>query len=261
MYDFPWLHAANDALWQGLAHRLRRAGFEDLPGSPDRNRPLLAQWRDPDLLLSHTCGYPLRTQLRDRVRVVATPCYATDFTHGADHRSVLIVPRDAPWQRLPELRGRIAAINGYDSNSGMNLFRAAIAPHAGGQPFFARVLETGAHWDSIAAVAQRRADIAAIDGVTYHLIRRHRPAHLRDIRILGTTADSPGLPLITRAGTDEKDIEPLRDALLGIAADPALTKARDALSLTGFVVLPDTAYERVSDLERQAVEAGYPVLA
>ena len=38
-----------------------------------------------------------------------------------------------------EFRGAIAALNAADSNTGMNLFRATIAPIAGGAPFFRAV--------------------------------------------------------------------------------------------------------------------------
>lgn len=260
MYDLPWLHDANDALWQGIAQRLRAAGLRDVPTQLERERPLPALWRDPNLLLAQTCGYPLRTQLAGSVRVVATPRYMTAYGDGAGHRSTLVVARDAPWQTLAELRGRRAAVNEFDSNSGMNLLRATIAPLADGQPFFAHVQVTGAHLASIEAVANGRADIAAIDSVTLSLIERHRPSLLRGIRVLATTMTSPGLPLVTRIDLDEGELAALRRALDEVASDPALADARAALLLDGFELLPGDAYDRVLQLERDAAALGYPVL-
>jgi len=261
MYDLPWLHDANDALWQGIAHRLRAAGLRDVPTRLERDRPLTTLWRDPNLLLAQTCGYPLHTQLAESVRVIATPRYTTAYGDGAEHRSVLVVSRDAPWQTLAELRDRRVAVNEFDSNSGMNLLRATVAPLAGGQRFFAQVLETGAHLGSIDAVANGRADIAAIDSVTLSLIERHRPALLRGIRVLATTMTSPGLPLVTRIDLDARELAALRTALHEAVADPALADARAALLLEGFEQLPDDAYDRVLQLEANAVALGYPVLA
>ena len=50
-----------------------------------------------------------------------------------------------PRRSLEAFRGGVAALNAWDSNSGMNLFRAAIAPLAGGTPFFGAVVATGSH--------------------------------------------------------------------------------------------------------------------
>ena len=44
-------------------------------------------------------------------------------------------------------------------------------------------------------------------------------------------------------------------------ADPALAGVRDTLSLRGIDLLGDVDYERLAELERQAVTLGYPALA
>jgi ABC-type phosphate/phosphonate transport system substrate-binding protein len=261
MYDFPWLARANDALWAGVARHLRAAGLERVPDHLDRTRPREAVLRDPDLLLGHTCGYPLMTALDGVVRPVATPRYALPGCDGAWHRSLVVVREDAPYERLDQLRGRRAALNGFDSNTGMNLLRAAVAPLAGGRPFFGDLLVTGAHLESLAAVRSGRADVAAIDCVTHGLAARHRPDLVAGTRVLAWTEATPSLPLVTRAAAPEAHVAALRSALDAAAADPDLAEARAALALEGFEVLPLSAYGRVLELERAAAEAGYPTLA
>jgi ABC-type phosphate/phosphonate transport system substrate-binding protein len=125
MYDSFWLAPANDALWRAIAAQLRRAGMTDVPAALDRDRPLNTTLRDPDVLLGHTCGYPLMTSLRGRVRVVATPCFDLSGCEGAWHRSLIVVAAGSAARSLEDLRGGVAAINGPDSNTGMNLLRAA----------------------------------------------------------------------------------------------------------------------------------------
>ncbi len=261
MYDFPWLARANDALWAGVARHLRAAGLERVPDHLDRTRPREAVLRDPDLLLGHTCGYPLMTALDGVVRPVATPRYALPGCEGAWHRSLVVVREDAPYERLDQLRGSRAALNGFDSNTGMNLFRAAVAPLAGGRPFFADLLVTGFHLESLAAVRSGRADVAAIDCVTHGLAARHRPDLVAGTRVLAWTEATPSLPLVTRAAAPEAKVMALRSALDAAAADPDLAEARAALALEGFEVLPLAAYGRILELERAAAEAGYPTLA
>ena len=77
--------------------------------------------------------------LKDAVTLIATPEYAFPGCEGASHRSFIIRRAGDPRRNLSEFRGATAALNGHDSNTGMNLFRAAIAPIARGAPFFGAI--------------------------------------------------------------------------------------------------------------------------
>ncbi len=79
---------------------------------------------------------------------------------GADALQLPSCAGDDPRPSLEAFRRGVAAINGPDSNSGMNLFRATIARIAGGRPFFGAVLTTRLHRASLEAVADGRADLA-----------------------------------------------------------------------------------------------------
>ncbi len=258
MYDARWLHGANDALWQAIAARLRHEGVAQVPARLTRDRPLDAIWADPGLLLAQTCGYPLTMRLGDRVLPVAVPCYRAEGCEGAWHRSAIVVRRDDPAATPDDLAGRRAAMNARDSNTGMNLLRAAVAPLAQGGRFFGEVIETGAHARSVLAVIAGRADLAAVDAVTLALLRDRYPGLNRRIRVLGWSAASPGLPLITAQAAM---IEPLRRALAAVIADPALAGLRAVLRIEGLAVLDRSAYAVVPALEAEAQRAGYPVLA
>jgi ABC-type phosphate/phosphonate transport system substrate-binding protein len=257
MYDLPELRQQTRTLWHGIAAHLERHGSAIAAEllQPD---DLAAHWREPDLLLSQTCGYPLLS-LPSQVRVVATPAYAAPGCDGAFYRSALVVRHDHPAAGLAALRDGVCAINSRDSNSGMNLLRAAIAPLANRTRFFRHVLETGSHAASLDAVATGRADLAAIDCVTFALLQQHRPALTSMIRILGWTETAPGLPLITAGSVALRDR--LREALAAVASDPAFEPIRRALLIDRFVVLPDDAYRSIQASEDQAIAAGYPILA
>jgi ABC-type phosphate/phosphonate transport system substrate-binding protein len=261
MYDPRWLHHANDMLWQAIAARLRAQGLTDVPASLTRDRPLDAIWTAPDLLLAQTCGYPLTTRLGAAVTLLATPVYDAAGCDGARHRSALLVRRDDPAPDLAALAGRRVAINARDSNTGMNLLRAGVAPLAQNGRFFGAVVETGAHRRSVCAVIAGHADLAAIDAVTLALLRDRYRAIDRRVRVLGWTAGSPGLPLITSARQSAATIAALRAALADVLADPVLAATRAALRLVGMTVLARNAYDVVPALERQARDAGYPELA
>lgn len=257
MYDAPSHQAANDALWSAIAERLRAAGTRGVPAGLDRQRSLHAVWADPGLLLAQTCGYPLVTALAGRLRYVATPCYRAPGCDGPLYRSRIIVGADCAATGVADLRGAIAAINEAASNSGMNLLRHAIAPLAVAGRFLSGSILTGSHAESVRAVADGRADLAAIDVVTFEQVRRDRPDLAARVRTLGWTAQSPGLPLVTSMATSVEDVARLRSALRDCAADPALAAARDTLMLDGFTVLKPSRYDAILRQEQAAVRAGY----
>ena len=60
MYDFAWTAAANDALWAGVAERLRAAGV-DAPMRLSRGADLHATWRSAKLIFGrrHSVGQAL----------------------------------------------------------------------------------------------------------------------------------------------------------------------------------------------------------
>jgi ABC-type phosphate/phosphonate transport system substrate-binding protein len=218
-------------------------------------------WTDPDLLLAQTCGYPLVTSLAGRVALVATPRYAAFGCAGAYYRSAVVVRGNDTAAGLADLRGRRCAVNDAASNSGMNMFRAAIATVAAGDSrFFNEVVMTGGHVASVQAVVAGQADAAAIDCVTWAQLQRLRPAATRRLRVLAWTAASPGLPLITSLRTPAATLSVLLTVLGEVLADRALAPVRDALLLEGFDVLKPADYDAAMAFELLAQDARYPIL-
>lgn len=243
MYDMPFVSADNDAIWASVAARVDGA-----PARLDRSRPLRDIWRASDLLLAQTCGWPLVTELAGVVQLVATPIYEFPGCDGPRYRSWIVVGAGSPATTVAELRGGRAAINGLDSNSGMNFLRAAVAPLTGQSPFFGSVTVTGGHLASLAAVAAGDADAAAIDCVTYGLVARHRPDLLAGTRILASTPGSAGLPLVTAAATSPAAVATLRTALRRMLADPATEAARAALGWIGLAELTEADYRPIMNM-------------
>jgi ABC-type phosphate/phosphonate transport system substrate-binding protein len=216
-------------------------------------------WRRPNLLISQTCGYPLMHGLREQVQLIATPRFDAPGCEGAHYSSVLVTRADAQFDTLASCRGARAAYNQDDSNSGMNVFRHAVAPLARDGAFFSAVIRTGSHLGSLRAVAEHRADVAAIDCVTFAFVCDEMPELARQVRRIGMTAAAPGLPLIAADTVPQATIEALREALNeALTTQPERAKR---LRLQGFSALPLTDYERIEQLENEARAAGYTRLA
>jgi ABC-type phosphate/phosphonate transport system substrate-binding protein len=260
MYDFAWTASALDAVWRDLGARLRAKGAP-APPTLTRGPALDGMWRDPGLIFGQTCGYPYWFGLHETVEVIGTPVYGFEGCEGPSHRSFLIARKDDPRRELAAFRGALAAINARNSNSGMNLFRAAVAPLARGRPFFAEVVVTGAHASSLAAVADGAADVAAIDCVTFALLARGRPELIDQVEIFDRTPASPALPFITSATQPLELVATIRNCLFATLAEPGLAPELATLGLVGSEVLDSSAYARVAELERSALELSYPELA
>jgi ABC-type phosphate/phosphonate transport system substrate-binding protein len=260
MYDLPELSAATHELWRGFARHFRAAGVADVPAQLTSRPRLPEYWLSPFLLFSQSCGYPLTHALKGRVRVVATPCYDALGAKGPEYFSVIVVPAAAPAHSFAELRGKRAAFNGTDSQSGFNVLRALAAPLAQGGRFFSESIETGSHVASLEMVASGEADLAAIDCVTFALLSRHSRSSLVGLRALCRTASAPALPYVTAGSTSDDVLQRLRRGLKAAMADPALADVKAKLLLTGVEVLPERAYDRIVEMEAAALALGYPAL-
>lgn len=254
MYDAD--RAAVQAWWRGLAAAMRASGLRDVPEAAEWPADLDRHWRDPRLLLSQTCGYPLVTGLAGVVQVVGAMRYSAPGCGGIGYRSELLVRDDDSGRILDDFRGRVAAYNDRASQSGCHSLRARVAPLAQNGRFFARAVETGAHRASLALLQRGAADIAAIDCITLAGLRRHAPELTRGLRSIGSTALVPGLPLITGAATTPAELAALRVALAAAVADPALAEVRAALFIAGFEPVAHEAWQPLVELNDAASRLG-----
>jgi ABC-type phosphate/phosphonate transport system substrate-binding protein len=260
MYDFPELREATDTFWTVFANRLSAAGLKDVPHHLTRHLSTRAVCSHPALLFAQACQYPLAKSFSEHVRVAATPCYSAPGCDGANYRSAIIVRAEETGGSLEDLRGQRCVINEVDSNSGMNLLRAAVAPFARQGRFFQSVALSGSHLRSVQMVACGEGDLAAIDCVSFEHFRRLYPQLVGRVRVLGWTDSSPALPFITGRSTGAAALQTLRSVLAEMCNDGALAAVRESLLLCGVDLQPAEGFREVLHLERQAIEQGYPAI-
>ena len=260
MYDLCEVRSCTDRLWTAIAEELREAGVAGVPDALERPADHHDAWRSDGMLFSQTCGYPFATALRGVLRVVATPHYSAPGCEGPRYSSVVVVRETSRVTALEELRGAVCAFNARDSQSGYNALRSVIAPLARGGRFFARSVETGAHGASMDAVRTGRADVCAVDCVTWALHARHRPPALAGLEVVCHTPPVPGLPFVTARDISGPTRESVRRALVRTFARRDLAGAREALFICGLSTLPADAYDPLLAMERTAAASGYPRL-
>ncbi|WP_429491083.1 phosphate/phosphite/phosphonate ABC transporter substrate-binding protein [Pseudomonas sp. S30_BP2TU TE3576] len=212
-------------------------------------------WLSPHLLLTQTCGYPLMTALRGKVRVLGRPRYELSDSSGGNHCSLILGRIDDARRTLADFRGSRGVINSHDSNSGMNLLRHRLAPLQREGQFFVQVGISGSHRESLRWLREGLADLAAIDSVTFACLARYAEEEVAGLRVIARSALSPTLPYITAATVSDQQAEALLQAM-----NQALCELPDVAEILGLPeVLPasESDYQVVLDYQREAEMLGY----
>ena len=250
MYTAPEpIRAANE---QWIARILELLGHSRLNA---QSLSLPELWLSPDLLLTQTCGYPLMTLLRGQVRIVGRPRYELPDASAGNHCSLILSRADDARRTLADFRGSRGVINSDDSNSGMNLLRQRLAPLQHDGQFFATLGISGAHRESLRWLREDRADLAAIDSVTYACLAQYAPQEVSGLRVVARSAFSPTLPFITVATATDEQIEKLRQVMNRALRE--LPDVAQTLGLPEVLVASESDYQIVLDYQHEAEESGY----
>ncbi|WP_372574141.1 phosphate/phosphite/phosphonate ABC transporter substrate-binding protein [Ruegeria jejuensis] len=233
MYRRPELDGAIARYWGLIRANLALSGVT-APQELSQEAEEFAVWTDPELVLSQTCGMPYRLWLKDKVELVGTPDFGLEGCAPGYYRSVLVVRTDDSRNRVEAFLDAIFAFNESFSQSGY----AAPYAHMMSRGFwFEHRLRTHGHLNSARAVAEGKADIAALDAVSWRLIKVHEP-FAQKLRVLDQTEPTPGLPLITAEG---QPADTIFDAVR-VAISQLDDTDRQLLGLKGIIRIPRGAY-------------------
>ena len=100
-----------------------------------------------------------------------------------------------------------------------------------------------------------RADLAAIDSVTFAYLARHAKEEVAGLRIVARSAFSPTLPYITAATVTDEQAGQIRQVM-----NQALRELPDVAEILGLQeVLPasESDYQIVLDYQQEAEALGY----
>jgi len=185
---------------------------------------------------------PYRNILHGKVQLVGTPNYDLPNCLPGHYFSVIVVRKNDPRLLLKDYDQAVLAYNMEASQSGY----AAPLNHAAAQGIhFPNRVESHGHLKSAEMVVSGKADIAAIDAVTWMLIERHE-AFASKLRVLErTTPTTPALPLITSLALDADQIfDAVKQAIQDLPQD-----MRDDMLLKGIVKIPASEYLKIPNPE------------
>ncbi len=217
----------------GIRDKAGKVVAPDPASLPPDEFDLAVLWQHPGLLLAQTCWGPMELWLNGCVRVVGQDDYSgIEGGEGENYSSAIVMrQREAPpsayrhlprkggdWMRrssqiisplagemagkpeggaslIPLLTDKRLAFNVADSMSGYLALQRDLEAQGFGLHIFSELVATGGHRNSLRAVAEGRADVAAIDSKTWGLAQRFEPA-ARELGVAGWTERRTGLPFV-----------------------------------------------------------------
>lgn len=230
MYNVPFLKGPNARFWALIRDRLRSMGMQAPDILTEVGGDLFQHWEAADLILSQTCGFPYRTRLHDKVKLVGTLNYALEGCPPGYYKSLVVVREDDPRETLESLQGARFAYNDALSQSGWASV-ANIFPSILENP----CRESGAHFASAQMVVENKADFAAIDAITWRFWKQQ--GNLPALKIIYETNPTPGLPLITALENADDVYECVSAAIKDLTQID-----QDALGLQGIFRIPTADY-------------------
>lgn len=204
MYDWPEVQTHNDQFWNTLRQALQDYGFDGLPST--LTRPHSTQcWTSQNIGLSQTCGYPLKHDLGHAVELLGTPTYDCHYCNDGYYASVILTRKEDKRSRIAEFQQAKPAVNGLNSQSGYNALVSLVhnMKSPDNQQYFAAPLISGSHRQSILAVAEHRAELCAVDPVSWKLAQLFENSS-SELCVLCHTSYTPALPLISSANVAER---------------------------------------------------------
>ncbi len=221
---------------------------------PWQERERLLDSRQIDLCW--ICGLPYvrkADQPTPAVAILAAPVMRGErYRSRPVYFSDVVVRRDSPFQALAGLRGAAWAVNEPGSHSGYNVVRYALAARGETGGFFGRVIESGAHQNSLRMILRGEVDASAIDSTVLELELRSDPAIQPQIRVIDTFGPSPIPPWVTSKSLPEELRAQILDVLLGMEEDAQGRELLEQGGMLRFVKVTDPDYDPIRQMASMA---------
>lgn len=200
-----------------------------------------------DLAFVCAPSYPVLRRAGTAALVAAAPVSADPRTGGQPvYFADVIVGAESPFTGFRDLRGAVWTYNDPASLSGWYSMLARLAEIGQGAvpgAFFREVRVSGSHRESVAAVAQGRADASAIDSNALGLRLESQPRLKSRIRVLETWGPLPIQPLLARRSLPRGLRDRVAQALLSMHEDRAGARGLASFRFARFVPVTRAFYD------------------
>tara|TARA_B110000914_G_C15433940_1_gene432815 strand:+ start:392 stop:1159 length:768 start_codon:yes stop_codon:yes gene_type:complete len=238
------LNTGLEAAWRGLFLEARKLRPDlDIP-TRVINSVDMVDVINSSTRLSHICGLPLVSQFQGRLMPLCAPHFDVEGIDGPEYFSYFMVRKNSHIQSIEQSRDCVVAINSIDSNSGMGVFRHELKKNYGIDQlefFFQDIIYSGAHTESVQYLLEGKADIAAIDAVTYNYLQDINPELALELRIVGHSVKMTSPPLVTHIGNPICDPASFTQ-ILNDAFEELSKEQRELLNVKSFLQVSNKDY-------------------
>lgn len=126
--------------------------------------------------------------------------------------------------------------------------------------FFGKVLRAGSHEESIRMVASGTADVSAVDSLVYDYDLAKNPEYVQQTKIIKTLGPAGISPIVVSSKMSFSLREKIKDILMGMKADPAGKVILNKVLIDRFIIVEDSNYESIRQMNKQAQDSGYTVI-
>lgn len=241
MYNWPESRDAFDRLWHHCRDGLRESGFDAPQELSQEGEDLSAAAQDGRLILGQVCGITFA-----RANHIQPTYQSLGALIGADgdgpsgYYTSVVIARDAA-ASIQGLWNERFAVNGWTSYSGWYGLRHHLIA-SGLSVDLPRAVISGAHRRSVEMVASGEVDWAAIDSISWGMVKRIAPALTASVHVIDQTMAVPGLPLVTSCHTPDNVASFLQHRISRYFDTPQGRSDFAALGITGMAIIDGAAY-------------------
>lgn len=196
-----------------------------------------------------TGGY---AAVADQVEVIAAPI----FRGKSAYNSYIIANKNSGISSLADLKGKSFAFTDPLSLSGSRYPKWLLNKEGYRlKDFFAKVVYTYNHDNSIAMVQNRLVDAAAVDSLIYEYFNQKNPSQLSNINVIFRSVDLPSPPIVATKKLNRQLKQKIIATLGGMSRD---AKGRGILKTFGYdgFATAESGFLNLEDY--RTIEATYP---
>ena len=242
MYNWPESRDAFDRLWHNCRDGLQEIGFDAPKNLSHNGEDLTAAAHDGRLILGQVCGITFaRANHSQPTYKPLGALIGVDENGPSGYYTSVVIARDAS-ASIQALLSKRFAVNGWTSYSGWYGLRHHLIT-LGLSIDLPQAVISDAHRRSVEMVAFGEADWAAIDSISWGMLKRIAPALTASVHVIDQTLAVPGLPLVTSCHTPP-DLATFLQQRISRYFDT--TQGRSdfaALGITGMEIIDSAAYD------------------
>jgi phosphonate transport system substrate-binding protein len=218
-------------------------------------------WKERERLLDRgqvhvcwICGLPYsRKSGNGTIELLAAPVMVVPRYKGKPvYYSDVVVRTDGPFRSFEDLRGRAWAYNEPGSHSGYNLVRYHMAANGTPAGFFSRVVESGAHQESLRMILDGRIDGAAIDSTVLEMAFKQDPSLRPKFRTIAVLGPSPAPPWVVHRIVPVEVRTALRREFFKMDTDQEGRRILEESGFLRFVHVDDRDYDPIREMDKVA---------